>query len=277
VRDAESFRDYLIDHLSVPEDQVTTLLNHQATRSEIISAFGALCNDTRIVKQDPIVIFYAGHGSKMEKPEGWVSGGTHIQALVPQDVKAKDASGQVIYPIPDRTIATLLNNLSREKGDNIVSKDSTMLIILADYASHPQTVIFDCCHSSSSTRIKSHGRSERYVHPSMLPLLTADIDADILPKYGDTRNLAVAKGFAHQELRSHVLLAACGSEELAYETEGVGDFTAALLKTLKQYGADRTTYKGCMYRLPTLQKYVQLTPIGFALVEVFIPQAESPV
>jgi hypothetical protein len=262
VRDAERFRDYLTDHLFVPEEQITTLFDQQATRSNIIGAFRDLCTDTRIAKRDPIVIFYAGHGSKMLKPEGWESGGSHIQALVPQDVNTEDASGNIICPIPDRTIATLLNNLSQEKGDNIVSNGGIFVIAPSNRGLPIQTVIFDCCHSASGTRIKTGRRSQRFISPSTLPRLTPDIDADILPKSSDTRHAIVAKGFAYQELRSHVLLAACGSEEFAYETEGIGDFTAALLNTLKQYGADRTTYKGCIYRFPTLQRYIQLALRG---------------
>jgi hypothetical protein len=128
VHDATSFRTYLVDHLSVPEDQITTLLDGEATRIKIIGAFLTLCADKRIQNQDPIVIFYAGHGSKIAKPEGWEVNGPHIQALVPQDVKVNDASGQPICPIPDRTIATLLNDLSRAKGDNIVSNNDFILV-----------------------------------------------------------------------------------------------------------------------------------------------------
>jgi hypothetical protein len=93
-----------------------------------------------------------------------------------------------------------------------------------------------------------------------------NLDLGILPKTSDTRGTFVAHGFAHQGLRSHVLLAACGSEELAYETEGSGDFTAALLKTLKQYGAEKTTYKGCIHRFPTLQRYTQALCLILALM-----------
>ncbi|KAG9128408.1 hypothetical protein FRC07_013748 [Ceratobasidium sp. 392] len=216
VRDAESFRDYLIKQLAVPEAQIVALLNKQATRDNIIGAIRALGTNSKIKPQDPIVIFYAGHGTMLDKPEGWEAGESQIQALVPYDIKAEDASRNPIVPIPDRTIAALLNEIAQTKGDNI-------------------TVIFDCCHSASGT---------------------PDVDSDILynvPK-SETRHAVVAKGFANQELRSHVLLAACGSEELAYESDGLGDFTVGLLKTLKQYGADKTTYKGCIERLPALLK-----------------------
>ncbi|KAG9121557.1 hypothetical protein FRC07_002433 [Ceratobasidium sp. 392] len=212
VEDAKGFRDYLTGDLRVPESQIKTLFDDQATRANIINAFMALGGNSDIKKQDPIVIFYAGHGAKLEKPEGWEAGESHIQSLVPHDVTHTNAMVDAILPIPDRTIATLLNDIAETntKGDNI-------------------TVVLD-----------------------YLPALPADIDLDILPKKSEARHAVVAKGFAYQELRSHVLLAACGSQELAYETDGAGDFTTALLKTLKEYGADKTTYKGCIQRLPVL-------------------------
>ncbi|KAG8794534.1 hypothetical protein FRC12_023743 [Ceratobasidium sp. 428] len=217
-QDAQSFRDYLINDVFVPQAQIKTLLSKDATRANIIDGFKALAIHPNIKKQDPIVIFYAGHGTKLKKPEGWEAGEDHIQALVPQDVKQKDASGNIILPLPDRTIATLLNDIAstNDKGDNIAS------LVDADL---------------------------RYAD---LPPIPADIDQNILPKKSEARHAAIAKGFAYQELRSHVLLAACGSSELAYETDGVGDFTGALIKTLKLYGADKTTYKGCIQRLPAL-------------------------
>ncbi|KAG8678709.1 hypothetical protein FRC09_019608, partial [Ceratobasidium sp. 395] len=54
ARDAESFKDYLIKYLSIPETQITTLLNKQATRDNIINAIRALGTDSRIKMQDPI-------------------------------------------------------------------------------------------------------------------------------------------------------------------------------------------------------------------------------
>jgi hypothetical protein len=94
----------------------------------------------------------------------------------------------------------------------------------------------------------------------VLPALPLDLDLDRLSRRSNTRHISVPHGFARQDLHSHVLLAACSAAELAYETEGSGDFTAALIKPLKKYGAVKTTYKGCIHRFPTLQKYVHGLP-----------------
>ncbi|CEL61405.1 hypothetical protein RSOLAG1IB_09997 [Rhizoctonia solani AG-1 IB] len=236
VQDAERFRDYLIRDLRVPRTQITILLDQQATRGEIIAAFQDLGRNPRIKDQDPIVIFYAGHGANLKKPEDWQTGTEYIQALVPHDTKVQDGRGNLVVPLPDRTVAALLNEISSSKGNNI-------------------TVILDCCHSASATREPTTpGRSARYVPTEVLPQIPPNMDKDIVSACSSDRHAIIAKGFAHRELRSHVLLAACGSDEVAYETGGSGDFTLALLKTLRQYGADKTTYKGCVQRLPTLQR-----------------------
>lgn len=235
VPDADAFAAYLSDDLRVPKDQITNLRNGEATRVEIIKAFKALKTNPAINKDDPIVIFYAGHGSTIKAPIGWETDQKKIQALVPQDVGVKDASDKPIPPIPDRTIAALLNDLAESKGDNI-------------------TVIFDCCHSASGTREEEDDpdRAPRVANLDNLLTLSATLDDDILGT--DNRSSIIAKGFSHRDMRSHVLLAACGSDELSYETNARGDYTTALLSVLKASGASKLTYKGCMHRFPSLPK-----------------------
>jgi hypothetical protein len=62
----------------------------------------------------------------------------------------------------------------------------------------------------------------------------------------------MAPGFLHHGLRSHVLLAACGAKEIAYEDQGNGVFTAALLRLLSAVGAHNVTYANLLQRLPHL-------------------------
>ena len=52
----------------------------------------------------------------------------------------------------------------------------------------------------------------------------------------------VQSGFARKGLGSHVLLAACHSQEFAYEQRIRGVFTVALLDTLVDIGIDELTY-----------------------------------
>lgn len=121
VSDADAFATYLSKDLQVPEGRIMNLRDDRATRVEIIKAFKSLQTNTTIQYNDPIVIYYAGHGASIPAPVGWEVGKANIEALVPQDVGLNDSCGSLIPPIPDRTVSALLSDLARSKGDNIVS------------------------------------------------------------------------------------------------------------------------------------------------------------
>ncbi|CAE6451151.1 unnamed protein product, partial [Rhizoctonia solani] len=131
VRDVQSVCDFLRCDLAVPESHITMLTNDQATRSGIINAIKWLSRDTTINRFDPIVIFYAGHGCEVDSPLSDYK--EKAQCLAPWDLGHPGADGKSIPPIPDYTLSALLNELAVAKGNNI-------------------TVIFDSCHSASSTR-----------------------------------------------------------------------------------------------------------------------------
>jgi hypothetical protein len=259
VSDADAFSTYLSSNLMVSGDRIVNLRNSQATRAEIIKAFESLRNNPRINRNDPIVIYYAGHGSRILAPKGWEAGDTTIEALVPYDAGAGPPRRMPVYPIPDRTVSALLNKLAEAKGDNIVrrifktTRDSTSVLMLF----MRKTVIFDCCHSASGTREDGNvpGRVARVADMQNLPRLPQYLDSEILQD--DRRGSILAKGFSHREMRSHVLLAACGSDQLAYETNGHGDYTNALLTVLRTSGTEKLTYKGCAQRIPSIPKWVR--------------------
>jgi hypothetical protein len=123
VPDGHAFQDYLMKRLRVPKDQITTLFDEQATRFAIIRAFQRLSEDPRINKGDPIFIFYAGHGSQQRTPREWNVPNEKIEVIIPYDCTSDEtpALGYVVPPIPDRTIGALIDEISRKKGDNIVS------------------------------------------------------------------------------------------------------------------------------------------------------------
>ncbi|KAG9102293.1 hypothetical protein FS749_009633 [Ceratobasidium sp. UAMH 11750] len=125
-----------------------------------------------------------------------------------------DVYGRVIEILPDWTIGSLLDDLAEQKGNNI-------------------TVIFYCCHSASGTRA-SEDPQARLVNPKDLPPLSPDTDQSIIHKpYTSSRASVVLTGFAHRGLRSHILLAACMASEVAWEREGRGAFTSAILSILR--------------------------------------------
>jgi hypothetical protein len=76
-----------------------------------------------------------------------------------------------------------------------------------------------------------------------------ELDKDIR---AGNRGMAIPAGFLRCGLRSHVLLSACRSEEVAREARGRGYFTKNLLDTLERVGADKVTYADLIQRLPCL-------------------------
>ncbi|KIJ36099.1 hypothetical protein M422DRAFT_261646 [Sphaerobolus stellatus SS14] len=234
VPDAQAFRDYLLKDLHVSQENIKILLNQEATRSQIIEGFLALQGNARIKKGDAIVIFYAGHGLEADSPPGWESGDpdNKIQMILPYDFTKQD--GYDIHGIPDRTIAALLDGLAEAKGDNI-------------------TVIFDCCHSGGGARNETD--DEELVRSVDIDVtVPADLDKSIWSGDDTHRGISFPEGFLHRGLNSHVLLAACGAKESAYERRGRGNFTQALLKLLKTVSAEKLTYASVLQKMEKIRR-----------------------
>ena len=88
--------------------------------------------------------------------------------------------------------------------------------------------------------------------------ITNDIPSNLdLEIWGNAQHIgksgaAIAPSFLHHNARSHILLAACELEELAYENQGKGVFTTALLNLLSTFGTQNLTYANLLQRLPPL-------------------------
>lgn len=77
----------------------------------------------------------------------------------------------------------------------------------------------------------------------------------------------LAPGTLYTALDSHVLIAACGSREVAteYGTPRRGRFTKAFVRLLQQEGVDKLRYVDILNRLESIPKYVALTTVRFKL------------
>ena len=75
---------------------------------------------TSIINRDePILIYFAGHGGQTPAPNEWPTEGGMIQYLLPQD-PVGNAQSEIINMIPDFVFADLLAELAKEKGNDIV-------------------------------------------------------------------------------------------------------------------------------------------------------------
>ena len=250
VPDADAVQDYLQRHLDVPSNQIRNLRNSGATRAAIIGEIKAFSFNEKIKEGDPILIYYAGYGSSTGTPKGWEAGSTgKIEFLVPYDYSSlKD--DDPVHGIPDRTLGALLSHLASTKGDNIVRQTFILCGFIYQLISMRQTVILDCCHSGSGTRNLDPTFKARAIVVGNIP---SNLDQDIWSAFEwSGRGTVVHSGFARKGLRSHVLLAACHSQELAYERTSRGVFTVVLLKTLMDIGIDKLTYATLFDRMPPL-------------------------
>ncbi|KAJ6603005.1 caspase domain-containing protein [Mycena sp. CBHHK59/15] len=236
VNDGKSFQASLTKIFGpAPESAILFLENASATRAAILSSFRThLIENPQIERGDPIIIYYAGHGSRVSAPMEWYSPSGFVETICPSDESIFGPEGRVIPGIPDRTINALLRMLAGEKGNNI-------------------TLVCDSCHSGGVARQIADDQQtarRRSGDPSPMP---ADIDHDILQNANGERQ---AFGF-HGSHSSHVLLAACAEGESAFENTiaGVtrGAFTTALTRQFHlleyQIRIGRITYSDLMTSL----------------------------
>ncbi|QRW19849.1 ICE-like protease (caspase) p20 domain protein [Rhizoctonia solani] len=292
VNDAHQVELFLRFGLEVPQKQINVLKNEQATRSGILGAIKALRRNPAIKLFDPILIYYAGHGCEVKSPlvePGNPEGKT--ECLVPRDVCKGETGRKEIPLIPDYTIAALLDELAAEKGNNITvildcchSASSTRGIHLETSAK------LDLKIAGFSQILQLLSVPQRSLSPDELPPLTRDTDKEIFQVYkeivsnGRWIKLMAAFYLCHSRLnsderegssvksraslpsvnqlvadhlrpgRSHVLLAACGHTERAYEDPKTkkGIFTDALLRLLKSRPITELTYKAIFENFPNL-------------------------
>ena len=120
--DVADMKDFLMTTLGVSQDRITVLLNEEATRSNIKREIRALAKNSRIQKGDPILIYFAGHGTQTPPPKSWGAGGNidKIQMVVPHNFDPQGSRNEETQGIPDIVLGALLAEVARVKGDNIV-------------------------------------------------------------------------------------------------------------------------------------------------------------
>jgi peptidoglycan/xylan/chitin deacetylase (PgdA/CDA1 family)/tetratricopeptide (TPR) repeat protein len=69
--DARAIRELLVRKYSFKPENITMLLNEQATREHILSALGdTLADPAKVSKEDRVFFFFAGHGATRQLPSG---------------------------------------------------------------------------------------------------------------------------------------------------------------------------------------------------------------
>ncbi|KAF8205490.1 caspase domain-containing protein [Mycena galopus ATCC 62051] len=235
VNDAQTVKTYLVDRFRIPEAQIALLANEDATRNNILGTFEShLIDNSSIEKDDTIIIYYAGHGSRANAPDSWSSTDGKLETLVPHDERTGSLDEEVIHGIPDCTLNVLLSKLASAKGNNI-------------------TVILDCGHSAPGTGVGSSQSIlplPRFVQ-TLLPI-PENLDRELF----GTGEIELPET-SQKPIPSHIFLTACGQQQCAREClsatgEPCGFFTNSLIKLLRSVGPNRITYASLTDLLPTL-------------------------
>ncbi len=213
VNDVEAMKDFLVSRMHVPAKQVKTLVNGEATRKVVIDSFREfLIDNPEIPKGSQILFHFSGHGSQMRDATGMEPDGLD-ETIVPYNSRTGN-----VFDIPDKTLAGLIEKLVAAKGENI-------------------TIILDCCHSGSGTRMIRQGSAAVTRRaPIDLRVPPASMDADLQPAAA-TRGMT-RSGWAMAR-QNHVLMAGCldreeSNEHFTQEAVFHGALTWFSLEYLKQ-------------------------------------------
>jgi len=120
VKDMECISDFLTNSLAVPNNRITKLLDNEATKDAIVKMIRSLANSSDIIRNDAILIYFAGHGARATAPHGWPTNDGYIETICPVDISALPTAEPLVTGIPDLVLNMLITQLAEEKGDNIV-------------------------------------------------------------------------------------------------------------------------------------------------------------
>jgi uncharacterized caspase-like protein len=108
--DALAFNEYLIRNLGIPTEQITLLLNEQATLTNLKRTLGTELK-RKAAEKDTVIIYYAGHGAPEADASASDDDGLE-KYIVPYDADPKD-----LYTtgLPMREVETIFNRLAPER------------------------------------------------------------------------------------------------------------------------------------------------------------------
>lgn len=215
VNDATAIRDLAIAKYAFKQENITTLINTEASRARIISELEKLVATAK--KGDVVFIYYAGHGSQVKNSLS-SEADKKDETIVPADAWKKG-----VADIRDKELAKYFN-LLLDKG-----------VLL--------TVIMDSCHSGSGSR----GDNFLYEPPKARYIEEADYDAKdaTVPQRPEDRGaliMAAAQDFEFAK------------EHRDENNVAHGAFTSALLKATQQLSVDASA-NDLFVSLSAIMKY----------------------
>lgn len=191
INDILIMQDTLLRRFGFAKDQITVLVDEQATRVGILAAMEELVS--RVGQDDVVLFHYSGHGSQQtDEPDG--DEPDHMdETLVPFD------SGR-----PPRK--------NRDISDDEIH---TWLCRLTDRTPYV-TLIFDCCHSGTIARDSFAGKA-RFAPPDYRPFRELAVAAVAPESIASPDRSQVGPSGWLPLSEKYTLLAACSNAESANE------------------------------------------------------------
>jgi len=220
VSDMELMRSLLVDRFGFPAERTRTLRDEEATQQAIRGALAGMA--AAVGQDDVVVLFYAGHGSRMADPR---QPGRMIESIVPCD------SGRGETPNLD-----------------IIDEEIDRWVQAVNGKTPFVTLIFDCCHSGSVTR-DPFGEATREAPADLRPPDSIFGGGPLPEAFAASRDVDGGdKAGWLPERRRAVVVAACRADELASEHKAFtgqavvrhGALTFFLGQTLAQAPAGAT-------------------------------------
>ena len=241
AHDALRMKQWLMQGLQVPKENIALLLNKEATKRRIEDTFMShLTNNPAIAEGDALIVYFAGHGSTLRAPPDWCEGRPpSVQVLCPYDHDTKGPEGRVAG-ISDRSLLAMLSELSVVRGNNI-------------------TLILDCCFPTA--QLGSTARDRRFVRCTPTSKATPEDLFAGLWRGAIGQRFRGESGFFQADCQSHVLLAACRPNEKAMEWKEGGKFTSGLLSVKDALPLHQMKYSELAEHLSKLLAHIQQHPI----------------
>lgn len=233
--DIDAIQEYL--RATFPNNaasNLVTLKNEQATRQAVLEHFKKhLIQNPAIQEGDTVLFYYSGHGSYAASAPQFVA--------LNEDSKKQDET-LVLYD-------------SRLPGNfDLADKELALLLALIPKQANI-VVILDSCHSGSATRDVNRADEiklglPRFTSGSTAPRALQDyVEVD---GYGYLKMLN--DGTFQIPRSKHLLLAACGRDELAYESQTARGLFSSLLTDYLEEAPLNVTYTALYENLYTLIK-----------------------
>jgi hypothetical protein len=230
VNDLKRMQAYLESQSENFKVNVHTLVNEEAEKQAIVDGFQNHLSQAS--EGDVALFYYSGHGTQEEAdPELWrFETDAKLETLVCYDGIVQENGEEQFNLLADKELRFLIHELSL-KNPHLVT-------------------IFDCCHSGGNTRNhfvaeeKEEVKERRHIPQARLsracPPRTWDkfiFAGRVDPEKLKTLPLGEAIPEGH-----HIQLAACSSDQSAFEANGSGVFTGNLIEVLQRSDGAVTYY-----------------------------------